>query len=85
MEGAFNAVHTHTVTSADLLAGSNSAAAYEALAADRGSYTELIGQLCWRPVAEVEFTPEILLRAVANINEAGAHAGPAACRSCSRA
>jgi radical SAM superfamily enzyme with C-terminal helix-hairpin-helix motif len=52
--GAFNAVHSHTVTSADLLAGSKSAAAYGALAADRDSYAELIGQLCWRPVAEVE-------------------------------
>ncbi len=52
--GRFDAVHTHTVTSADLLGGSRSAAAYERLAADRGSYTELIGQLGWRPVAEIE-------------------------------
>ena len=54
LEGAFDAAHSHTVTSADLLAGSKSAAAYEALAADRDSYADLVGQLCWRPVAEVE-------------------------------
>ncbi|HZO21485.1 MAG TPA: radical SAM protein, partial [Steroidobacteraceae bacterium] len=52
--GRFDAVHTHTVTSADLLGGSRSAAAYERLAADRGAYAELIGQLGWRPVAEIE-------------------------------
>jgi radical SAM superfamily enzyme with C-terminal helix-hairpin-helix motif len=50
----FDAVHTHTVTSADLLSGSRGAAAYEHLAADRVSYAELIAQLCWRPVAELE-------------------------------
>lgn len=54
LEGAFDAVHSHTVTSGDLLAGSRSAASFEALAADRGSYAQLIGQACWRPVAEVE-------------------------------
>jgi len=50
----FDAVHSHTVTSADLLSGSRSAAAYERLAADRVPYAELITQLCWRPVAEIE-------------------------------
>ena len=50
----FDALHTHTVTSADLLSGSRSAAAYERLAADRVPYAELITQLCWRPVAEIE-------------------------------
>ena len=50
----FDAVHTHTVTSGDLLAGSRSAAPYERLAADRGGYADLIGQLRWQPVAEIE-------------------------------
>jgi radical SAM superfamily enzyme with C-terminal helix-hairpin-helix motif len=54
LAGAFNATHSHTVTSVDLLAGSKSAAAYGALAADRDSYAELMGQLCWRPIAELE-------------------------------
>ncbi len=52
--GLFDAVHTHTVTSADLGAGSRAAAPYELLAADRGSYGGLISQLGWRPVAEIE-------------------------------
>ena len=54
LEGAFGAAHSHTITSGDLLAGSRSAARYEMLAADRDSYAELIGQLCWQPVAELE-------------------------------
>jgi radical SAM superfamily enzyme with C-terminal helix-hairpin-helix motif len=52
--GALDAVHTHTVTSGDLLAGSRTAASYAHLAADRTSYEELVSQLGWRPVAEVE-------------------------------
>ena len=52
--GWFDATHSHTVTSADLLSGSRSAAAYERLAAERVPYAELITQLCWRPVAEIE-------------------------------
>lgn len=52
--GLFDAVHTHTVTSADLAAGSRAAAPYEHLAADQGSFEELVGQLRWQPVAEVE-------------------------------
>jgi radical SAM superfamily enzyme with C-terminal helix-hairpin-helix motif len=54
LRGAFDSVHTHTVTSGDLLSGSRSAAPYGQLAADRVSYAELIGQLRWRPVAEIE-------------------------------
>ncbi|MBV9449011.1 MAG: radical SAM protein [Streptosporangiaceae bacterium] len=54
LSAAFDAVHTHTVTSHDLLTGSRSAAPYERLATDRGSYAELTGQLGWRPVAEIE-------------------------------
>jgi radical SAM superfamily enzyme with C-terminal helix-hairpin-helix motif len=52
--GLFDAVHTHTVTSADLTAGSRRATPYEVLAADRSCYEGLIGQLPWRPVAEIE-------------------------------
>jgi radical SAM superfamily enzyme with C-terminal helix-hairpin-helix motif len=52
--GLFDAVHTHTVTSADLGTGSRAAAPYEHLAGDRGSFGGLVGQLRWRPVAEVE-------------------------------
>jgi radical SAM superfamily enzyme with C-terminal helix-hairpin-helix motif len=52
--GLFDGVHTHTVTSADLGVGSRAAAPYERLAGDRGSFTGLVGQLRWRPVAEVE-------------------------------
>ncbi len=50
----FDAVHTHTVSSPELLAGSTRAAPYEQLAADRDSYAGLIEQLGWRPVAEIE-------------------------------
>jgi radical SAM superfamily enzyme with C-terminal helix-hairpin-helix motif len=50
----FDAVHTHTVTSEDLLVGSRSSASYECLAADRSGYADLIGQLLWQPVAEIE-------------------------------
>lgn len=52
--GGFNAAHTHTVTSEDLLTGSVRAASYGRLAADRKSYVPLVTQLGWRPVAEVE-------------------------------
>jgi radical SAM superfamily enzyme with C-terminal helix-hairpin-helix motif len=52
--GLFDAIHTHTVTSADLGIGSRTAAPYELLAADRDSYEDLITQLGWRPIAEVE-------------------------------
>lgn len=52
--GSFDAMHTHTVTSSDLLAGSTRAAPYGHLATDRDSYDGLIAQLGWRPVAEIE-------------------------------
>jgi radical SAM superfamily enzyme with C-terminal helix-hairpin-helix motif len=52
--GLFDAVHTHTVTSGDVMMGSNAAAAYGRLAADRRSYTQLVCQLGWRPIAEIE-------------------------------
>ena len=52
--GLFDAVHTHTITSCDAGIGSRAAAPYEQLAADRSSYSGLISQLGWRPVAEIE-------------------------------
>lgn len=54
--GAFTAVHTHTVTSGDLLLGSRAAAPYARLAADRDSdgYGGLLEQLGWEAIAEVE-------------------------------
>ncbi len=52
--GLFDAVHTHTMTSGDVLTGSRAAATYDQLAADRSSYTRLVSQLGWRPVAEIE-------------------------------
>jgi len=54
VNGRFDAMHTHTLTSGDVMLGSQSAAGYGRLAADRGSYAGLIGQLGWRPVAEIE-------------------------------
>jgi radical SAM superfamily enzyme with C-terminal helix-hairpin-helix motif len=54
MRSRFDAVHTHTITSGDLLAGSRRAAPFGRLAADRESYAGLITQLGWRPVAEIE-------------------------------
>ncbi|MGH3622438.1 MAG: radical SAM protein [Sciscionella sp.] len=52
--GLFDALHTHTVTSRDLLAGSRAAAGYARLRSDRGSYAGLVEQLGWRPIAEIE-------------------------------
>ncbi|SDH97829.1 Radical SAM superfamily enzyme with C-terminal helix-hairpin-helix motif [Sinosporangium album] len=52
--GMFDAVHTHTLTSADLTEGTRQAAPYDRLAADRGDYHGLIDQLSWTPVAEIE-------------------------------
>ncbi|MFI7708023.1 radical SAM protein [Nonomuraea sp. NPDC049480] len=52
--GLFDAVHTHTITSADITAGTREAAPYERLAADRVDYRDLVNQLCWTPVAEIE-------------------------------
>lgn len=50
----FDALHSHTVTSAELSVGSAVAAPYERLRADRDSYAELVAQLRWRPIAEIE-------------------------------
>lgn len=52
--GLFDALHSHTVTSADLSAGSMVAAPYARLRADRDSYAGLVAQLRWRPIAEIE-------------------------------
>ncbi len=54
LKGRFDAMHTHTITSGDVVLGSRHAAGYKRLAADRGSYAMLIDQLGWRPVAEIE-------------------------------
>lgn len=52
--GLFDALHTHTVTSTDVVVGSRGAAPYDRLRADRASYAGLIEQLGWTPVAEIE-------------------------------
>ncbi len=52
--GFFDAVHTHTITSRDVLSGTRAAAPYEWLKADRDVFDELIGQLSWAPIAEIE-------------------------------
>jgi radical SAM superfamily enzyme with C-terminal helix-hairpin-helix motif len=52
--GLFDAAHTHTVLSRNLLLGSSEPARYEDLAKDRGSYEPLVAQMKWRPVAEIE-------------------------------
>jgi len=52
--GLFDAVHTHTMTSRDLALGSRTAAAYGQLRQDRDSFTGLVEQMDWRPIAELE-------------------------------
>ncbi|GIF09691.1 radical SAM protein [Actinoplanes siamensis] len=52
--GLFDALHTHTITSRNITLGSRAGAAYEQLRADRDSFTDLIGQLGWTPVGEIE-------------------------------
>jgi radical SAM superfamily enzyme with C-terminal helix-hairpin-helix motif len=52
--GLFDAVHTHTITSANVGVGSRTAAAYAQLSADRDSFAGLIAQLGWTCVAEIE-------------------------------
>ncbi|GAB2763929.1 radical SAM protein [Streptomyces bullii] len=52
--GLFDAVHTHTITSGDLALGSRTPAPYGQLEADRDSFTGLIEQMPWSPVAELE-------------------------------
>lgn len=54
MAGLFDAVHTHTITAADIALGSQTGASYEQLRADRNSFADLIAQLDWTPVAEIE-------------------------------
>jgi radical SAM superfamily enzyme with C-terminal helix-hairpin-helix motif len=50
----FDAIHTHTITSGNLLLGSKKPAHYGRLRADRSSYEGLIAQLRWCPLAEIE-------------------------------
>lgn len=52
--GLFDAVHTHTVTSGDLLLGSRRPADYGQMRRDRDSFTGLVDQMPWRPIAELE-------------------------------
>jgi radical SAM superfamily enzyme with C-terminal helix-hairpin-helix motif len=52
--GLFDAVHTHTITSGDLLLGSKQSVPYDRLQADRESYEGLVAQLGWCPIAEIE-------------------------------
>lgn len=52
--GLFDAVHTHTVLSRNVVLGSTEPARYEALAGDRDTYESLVAQMMWRPVAEIE-------------------------------
>ncbi|MEV3853114.1 radical SAM protein [Streptomyces sp. NPDC050095] len=52
--GLFDAVHTHTVTSAGILAGSRTPSAYGELRRDRGGFSGLVNQMRWRPIAELE-------------------------------
>ncbi|MFJ9795449.1 radical SAM protein [Streptomyces sp. NPDC101145] len=52
--GLFDAVHTHTVTSGDLLLGSRRPADYEQMRRERESFVGLVEQMPWRPIAELE-------------------------------
>ncbi|MGW2088951.1 radical SAM protein [Streptomyces sp. NPDC001880] len=52
--GLFDAVHTHTVTSGDLLLGSRRPADYEQMRRERDSFAGLVEQMPWRPIAELE-------------------------------
>jgi radical SAM superfamily enzyme with C-terminal helix-hairpin-helix motif len=52
--GLFDAIHTHTITSGNLLFGSKQPAPYDWLRADRDSYEGLVAQLRWCPIAEIE-------------------------------
>ncbi|MDF9814053.1 radical SAM protein [Streptomyces sp. SPB162] len=52
--GLFDAVHTHTVTSGDLLLGSQRPAAYGQMQRERDSFAGLVEQMPWRPIAELE-------------------------------
>ncbi|MFF2331430.1 MULTISPECIES: radical SAM protein [unclassified Streptomyces] len=52
--GLFDAVHTHTVTSGDLLLGSRRPADYKQMRRERDSFAGLVDQMPWRPIAELE-------------------------------
>lgn len=52
--GLFDAVHTHTVTSGDLLLGSRRPADYEQMRRERDSFVGLVEQMPWCPIAELE-------------------------------
>ncbi|MEU9373689.1 radical SAM protein [Streptomyces sp. NPDC048255] len=52
--GLFDAIHTHTVTSGDLLLGSRRPADYEQMRSERDSFAGLVEQMPWRPIAELE-------------------------------
>ncbi|KIF69494.1 hypothetical protein HY68_14375 [Streptomyces sp. AcH 505] len=52
--GLFDAVHTHTITAGDLALGSSAGAPYGQLRSDRGSFTGLVEQMLWKPIAELE-------------------------------
>lgn len=52
--GLFDAIHTHTMTSADVGSGSRMAASFDDLAANRADFGGLVSQLRWQPVAEIE-------------------------------
>ncbi|MBL7261594.1 radical SAM protein [Paractinoplanes lichenicola] len=52
--GLFDALHTHTITSRNIVLGSRAGADYAQLRSDRDSFTDLIGQLGWQPVGEIE-------------------------------
>ncbi|MBG0568726.1 radical SAM protein [Actinoplanes sp. NEAU-A11] len=52
--GLFDALHTHTITSKDIAVGSRAGAPFEKLRADRDSFIDLVGELGWEPVGEIE-------------------------------
>jgi radical SAM superfamily enzyme with C-terminal helix-hairpin-helix motif len=53
-QGLFDALHTHSVTPNTLFSGSRTAPSYESLRQNRQSYLELINQLGWNTIAEIE-------------------------------
>jgi radical SAM superfamily enzyme with C-terminal helix-hairpin-helix motif len=53
-QGLFDAIHTHTITSTNILSGSRHPASYSELQADRVSYHDLLNQMQWRVIAEIE-------------------------------
>ncbi|WP_234345141.1 MULTISPECIES: radical SAM protein [Streptomyces] len=70
--GLFDAVHTHSVTSGDLVVGSRVPTDYGRLRAERGSFAGLVEQMCWRPIAELELYRGCTRRVFCNFcNEPG--------------